>query len=832
MDENEGLACKERSLGDLMGHFTSDIQGGQYNYMRFQQNRMQPPQRMGHGYPNENIDPAIRSQRNILFPESYQSNSGGHFILNSGNDILPTMIDVGGGNYVVYGSPNAQMNQNIQNMHFIKKTNGTLTRFNDYGMEYPGNDYNLMRGLSPQTHSGAQYPQHNTETNCKAQLIENLVGNWASDQSGTYSPFGSSLGGIRTLDSESIGNETGTKRPRIVAEVRPMRPSYSDVLSKSIITNPKTNKNCQNIKQKTSDVKVKSPKSVIGRTLSGNGNILNRQHSAGADESTLSNINSSLKKTVYKKQEIGNEENLSKKWVSLDDLKETTRQEEYISLNEVKNRKNSPKTTCNKGNKKEKWESVQLNNTKNVNEKVNVPKKQEKTKHQPAGAKREEPPVKVETTKEKNCVNEERRGPSNNQGKSEQQKSSSSSSRRSVRTCQVEKPRKTQKSKRKEQEPCISLIVKQRVEVYGGILLRAVKWFLQLVMDVLGLSTHLAIHMCVTILASTKTYSANLYKKLSHSIRNVDFFQRLFNAPFGRFKNGDSKKNKSKSEDDSDDTGEAKVRRKMPRGLKHNISLPVTGEEAMKRLLACKGKDPYSILGVTQDCTDDDIKKYYKRQAFLVHPDKNNQPGAEEAFKILVHAFNLIGKPEVRKMYDHKVEKTQVEQAAWTELNDLLSQLHKKMEYVANTIRCTNCNKRHKRRIVDRPIYAARVCAQCKIHHSVREGDIWAETSFFGLIWRYYACMDGAVYDITEWAGCQGSNLRNLKANTHNVQYRIVLGKQQGNRQRYQHAAPTSEPDIEEFLNNFYTKTDSGMAGADADQSAASGRKRKSKGKK
>lgn len=49
--------------------------------------------------------------------------------------------------------------------------------------------------------------------------------------------------------------------------------------------------------------------------------------------------------------------------------------------------------------------------------------------------------------------------------------------------------------------------------------------------------------------------------------------------------------------------------------------------------------------GVTQDCTDDDIKKYYKRQAFLVHPDKNNQPGAEEAFKILVHAFNLIGKP-------------------------------------------------------------------------------------------------------------------------------------------------------------------------------------------
>lgn len=38
--------------------------------------------------------------------------------------------------------------------------------------------------------------------------------------------------------------------------------------------------------------------------------------------------------------------------------------------------------------------------------------------------------------------------------------------------------------------------------------------------------------------------------------------------------------------------------------------------------------------------------------------------------------------------------------------------------------------------------------------------------------------MDGAVYDITEWAGCQRKNLKHLRPNSHNVQYRIVLGKQ------------------------------------------------------
>lgn len=87
-------------------------------------------------------------------------------------------------------------------------------------------------------------------------------------------------------------------------------------------------------------------------------------------------------------------------------------------------------------------------------------------------------------------------------------------------------------------------------------------------------------------------------------------------------------------------------------GLQYNINMPMTGDEAMKRLLACKGKDPYSILGVTPTCTDDDIKRYYKKQAVLVHPDKNKQLGAEEAFKILVHAFDMIGEPERRAAYD------------------------------------------------------------------------------------------------------------------------------------------------------------------------------------
>lgn len=44
---------------------------------------------------------------------------------------------------------------------------------------------------------------------------------------------------------------------------------------------------------------------------------------------------------------------------------------------------------------------------------------------------------------------------------------------------------------------------------------------------------------------------------------------------------------------------------------------------------------------------------------------------------------------------------------------------------------------------------------ECKIHHSAREGDLWAESRYMGLISSYYACMEGAVYDMTDWANCQ-----------------------------------------------------------------------------
>ncbi|KAH8974827.1 hypothetical protein BDL97_01G122400 [Sphagnum fallax] len=222
----------------------------------------------------------------------------------------------------------------------------------------------------------------------------------------------------------------------------------------------------------------------------------------------------------------------------------------------------------------------------------------------------------------------------------------------------------------------------------------------------------------------------------------------------------------------------------------------LTADEEIVRVLDCK--DHYTVLGFVRFDSFDlaDLKREYRKKAMLVHPDKNGgNEKAEEAFKRLQNAYEVLLDGVKRRCYDDELRREEVlknfhqhHHGFHVNARDRPSECgcqHSKDEgnedipADSRRISCRKCGDSHMWISTERNKLRARWCQECQDYHQAKDGDGWVEQCgqpfFFGIFQKVesplaFACADGMVYNVTEWVHCQGLK---CPPNTHKPTFHV-----------------------------------------------------------
>ncbi|KAJ6966818.1 hypothetical protein NC652_004390 [Populus alba x Populus x berolinensis] len=241
----------------------------------------------------------------------------------------------------------------------------------------------------------------------------------------------------------------------------------------------------------------------------------------------------------------------------------------------------------------------------------------------------------------------------------------------------------------------------------------------------------------------------------------------------------------------------------------------------MKRIL--DSVDHYEALGFSRHKRIDVaiLKKEYHKKAMRVHPDKNmGSPLASESFKKLQCAYEVLSDSVKKRDYDEQLRREESKTRSvcqkshgtscqaheyslvvkWQGIVRLvkvargffnLGNLPTKSKSIrydnpdycseeSRRIQCTKCGISHIWVCTNRTKAKARWCQDCCQYHQAKDGDGWVEykgTLVFDRpqkmeIPRAFVCAESKIFDVSEWAICQGMQCR---PNTHRPSFHVNM---------------------------------------------------------
>ncbi|CAO2836418.1 unnamed protein product [Amaranthus hypochondriacus] len=201
----------------------------------------------------------------------------------------------------------------------------------------------------------------------------------------------------------------------------------------------------------------------------------------------------------------------------------------------------------------------------------------------------------------------------------------------------------------------------------------------------------------------------------------------------------------------------------------------------MRRILS--SADHYEALGVPRHKKIDALilKKEYRKKAMLVHPDKNmGSPLASESFKKLQCAYEVLSDFTKKRDYDEQLRKEEYKNISQRSPSTSNQESHEFFSEESRRIQCTKCGLSHIWVCTNRSKAKARWCQDCCQYHQAKDGDGWVEYKGSLVlsgpqkveIPRAFVCAESKIFDVSEWAICQGMACR---PNTHRPSFHVNM---------------------------------------------------------